>query len=128
MTDQPRHHVALDGVYDFLPEDENEVAVDSPGAEDTAVHTIPDSPRHGVRDPGRSESAIGDESDEERIPTSWFEDEEHEGERTPEDLVEFETADVDDVLIAQHYAFETESENEDVDNEAVEQAEPDVED
>jgi hypothetical protein len=65
-----------------------------------------------VRDPGRSESAVGYEPDED-LPSSWFDDEEHEGEPTPGDITDLDTADVEDVLIAQHYAFDTEAEGDD---------------
>lgn len=113
MTEHPKHQVALDDVLDFVGEDEDQSVVEVPSAEDMAVHSIPGTPRHGVRDPGRSESAVGYEPGDDDPRASWFDDEEHEGEATPRDITDPETADVDDVLIAQHYAFDTESENDD---------------
>jgi hypothetical protein len=132
VTQHSKHQVALDDVLDFIGEDEDQPVVEVPAAEDMAVHAIPGVPRLGVRDPGRGESAVGYEPDEDELPVSWFDDEEHEGEPTPGDIADLDTADVEDVLIAQHYAFETESEkdddaeNDDAQNEDREQV-PDAE-
>jgi hypothetical protein len=105
-VNETRRKLAVDEVYDFLPEDENEPQEDLAPAETAALHTIRDVPRLGVRDPARRESAIGAEGDEDELPASWFDDEEPEG-PPPVDGEELETADVEDVLVAQHYAFET---------------------
>ena len=88
---------------DFLPADDETGERTEKSAEELALRYIPDSPRRALDDPARRE----DSSDlDELSPASWFEDEEPEppyGTQEDED-----EAAVDDLLVAQHYAFEDE--------------------
>ena len=99
------HHDAFpDDLLDFLPADDETGERSDRSEEEFALRSIPDSPRAALDDPARRE----DSSDlDELSPASWFEDEEPEppyGTREDED-----EAAVDDLLVAQHYAFEDES-------------------
>jgi hypothetical protein len=98
------HHDAFpDDLLDFLPADDETGERSERSAEELALRSIPDSPRAALDDPARRE----DSSDlDELSPASWFEDEEPEppyGTQGDED-----EAAVDDLLVAQHYAFEDE--------------------
>lgn len=99
------HHDALpDDVLEFLPADDESGERREMSAEELAVRSVPDSLRTALDDPALRE----DSSDvDELSPSSWFEDEEPEPPyRNPEDD---EEASVEDLLVAQHYAFEEDS-------------------
>jgi len=98
------HHEALpDDVLDFLPPDDEAGDRQENSEEELAVQAVPDSPLSPLDDPAlREDSSEVDELS----PASWFEDEEPEPPyATTEDESE---AAVDDLLVAQHYAFEDE--------------------
>ena len=99
------HHDAFpDDLLDFLPADDDAGERSDRSAEELALRSVPDSLRAPFDDPALRE----DSSDvDELLPASWFEDEEPEppyGTREDED-----EAAVDDLLVAQHYAFDEES-------------------
>lgn len=98
------HHEALpDDVLEFLPADDETGERSERSEEELAMQSVPDSRLAPLDDPALRE----DSSEVEGLsPASWFEDEEPEPPyRTTEDEDE---AAVDDLLVAQHYAFEHE--------------------
>jgi hypothetical protein len=99
------HHDAFpDDLLDFLPADDETGERSDRSAEELALRSVPDSLRAPLDDPALRE----DSSDvDELSPASWFEDEQPEPPyRSPQDD---EEASVDDLLVAQHYAFEGDS-------------------
>jgi hypothetical protein len=107
------HHKALpDDVLDFLevpdPDDvEGRRAEDlrASSEEELAVTPIPDAPRPAFVDP-----ALREFDDDRRLPpASWFEDEEPEAPYLTADEDD-EAESVDELLAAQHYLFDNETE------------------
>jgi len=109
------HHEALpDDVLEFLPADDETGDRLERSEEELAMRSVPDSPLGPLDDP-----ALREDSSEVDLlsPASWFEDEEPEPPYlTTED--EDDTA-VDDLLVAQHYAFEDEADEADTSDESV---------
>lgn len=116
------HHEALpDDVLEFLPADDETGDRLERSEEELAMRSVPDSPLGPLDDPALRE----DSSDVDLLsPASWFEDEEPE---PPYVATEDEDdVAVDDLLVAQHYAFEDETDEDDTTGEVV--AEGDDED
>ncbi len=117
MKPTARHHNSMAEVYDFLPDPDDTQLLEASPAEVSAIHTVPaftaalvsvTHPSPGPDDAGADE-----------VPVAWFEDEEPDVGCAPRDDVEDdETADVDDVLIVQHYAFDEELADEAYDDQA----------
>ena len=107
MPQADKHPVTPEDTWDFLPGDDDLTAPEERSGEESAMHRIPDTPPVGIDDVARRESDVGF-ADDETSPVAWFDDEEPDlpyARATADD----ETVDVEDLLVAQHYAFADEA-------------------
>jgi hypothetical protein len=94
VTVQQGRQPAVEDAYDFLGDEDQPVVVPRP-AEFVALHTISDEPS--------MERLDSEPGDDDEPPATWFDDEEPEAGYAVE--AEERTADLEDVLIVQHYVF-----------------------
>jgi hypothetical protein len=101
------HHKALpDDLLLFLEEDDELEESTSTSEEELAVWPIPDSSRAPLDDPALREVT----GRRPTLPAQWFDDEEPEARPVLDD--DDDTAEsVDELLVAQHYLFDAETES-----------------